>query len=459
MSDESNAVELYRKHRPSLWKHVYGQSAAIKCIEDMLKDGRIPHSMLFTGPSGCGKTTLARILKKKLNCADTDFTELNCAKERGIDMVRDISQSMTLSPLGGNCRIYLLDECFPAGTKVTTFQGLVDIQSVKVGDRVANLNGTGVVTATFKNKVELDRIVKLHFDDGSFLITTKQHEIFTEKGWVEAQNTQENHCIKDQTKRIRVDRVEVYEQGCNESSFVGAIGDREKNQGYAGFYDIEVSGHPSYFANGIPVHNCHRLTGDGMSSLLKMLEDTPKHVYFFLCTTDPRKLLKTILTRCTEIKLQPLGKDDLLGLLSHVCKLEKIELNTDLQEKIAEVADGSARMALVLLHQVIRIKDPKEQMELIEASDTSTKAWDIVKGLLWEKCTWTTMAGIINGIEGDDWEGLRRLILANATTTMLKGGKQAARAAAIANTFQYPWYDIGGKPGMILACYNVLSDK
>jgi len=103
-------MELYKKHRPTKLSELIGQDTAVGVLTDLGKKKRIPHFLLLTGGSGQGKTTLARILKTKLKCSDQDFTELNCADFRGVDMVRDIRRAITLAPLAGPCRIWLIDE-------------------------------------------------------------------------------------------------------------------------------------------------------------------------------------------------------------------------------------------------------------------------------------------------------------------------------------------------------------
>ena len=104
-------MELYKAHRPALFKHVYGQDAAVASLEDALSNGRTPHAFLFSGPAGVGKTTLARILAKKLGCGESggfknlddnmDFVEINAADFRGVDTIRDIRSKTGLMPIAG----------------------------------------------------------------------------------------------------------------------------------------------------------------------------------------------------------------------------------------------------------------------------------------------------------------------------------------------------------------------
>jgi len=55
----------------------------------------------------------------------------------------------------------------------------------------------------------------------------------------------------------------------------------------------------------------HQLSRDGQHAALKIWEDTPDHVYFFLCTTDPQKLLPTIRTRCCEMPVRHLTEKEI----------------------------------------------------------------------------------------------------------------------------------------------------
>lgn len=104
--------ELHLEERPTSFKQVVGQDTACQQLIQMAKgENGIPHCLLFTGPSGCGKTTLARIVRRRLDCGDSDFCEINAAENRGIDMVRQIQTRVGLAPINGTTRVWLVDEC------------------------------------------------------------------------------------------------------------------------------------------------------------------------------------------------------------------------------------------------------------------------------------------------------------------------------------------------------------
>lgn len=104
-------MELYRTYRPSMFKDVLGQDSVIKSMRGLLKKKNFPHASLTTGLSGCGKTTLLRIVANKLCCGEHDFTEMNCADMRGIEDIRKIRNIMSLKPISGDVRVWILDEC------------------------------------------------------------------------------------------------------------------------------------------------------------------------------------------------------------------------------------------------------------------------------------------------------------------------------------------------------------
>jgi DNA polymerase III gamma/tau subunit len=305
-------ADLATKYRPATFKDVYGQQDAVKVLTDLLKNrDRLPHAFLFSGPSGCGKTTLARILKKKLLCGDHDFHELNCADDRGIEVMRGIRSRMNMSPMNGEVIIWLIDEA-------------------------------------------------------------------------------------------------------------------------------------------------HKLTNDAQNALLKPLEEPPDHVYFMLCTTDPDKLITTIRNRCHPVNLKGLNDKDLRELIGSITKQEKTKLTEDVVDKLVEVADGSARRALVLLNGIIGLNSEQEQLDAVLKGDIQRQAIEIARTLIKPGAKWSDMTPILKAVN-EDPEQIRRMVLGYATTLMLSGnGKLWGRASLIITCFSEPFYNTG-RAGLVNACYDVLQ--
>ena len=303
--------ELYKKHRPRSLKKIIGQDSAVNVLSEMIEENRIPHTILFTGPSGVGKTTIARILKKELNCGKYDFNEMNCADLRGIDDVRRIRDRINQAPLNGDCRIWLVDEC-------------------------------------------------------------------------------------------------------------------------------------------------HKMTKDAQNAFLKMLEDTPEHVYFFLATTDPQKIIKTIKTRCTPINLKPISESDLTKLLKRTIKDENKKIPENVIQKIVENSEGSARQAMVFLNQIIGLKKKREMLEVIIAPSTEVQAIEIARALFNTKTNWSAMAKILTDSAKEEPEQIRWMVLGYAKAVLLKAsGKKAVQAHRVIESFRDHFYDCK-HAGLVAACYEII---
>lgn len=104
-------MPLHTDYRPKTIEDIVGNETAIESLASVLNREDIPPSFFFTGLPGGGKTTLARIIKEHLSISDMDFYEYNAANTRGIDTIRQIAENCQLSPMGGDKKLYLLDEC------------------------------------------------------------------------------------------------------------------------------------------------------------------------------------------------------------------------------------------------------------------------------------------------------------------------------------------------------------
>jgi len=105
------------------------------------------------------------------------------------------------------------------------------------------------------------------------------------------------------------------------------------------------------------IDEAHMLTNEAFNSLLKILEEPPKHVVFILATTEPNKIPATILSRLQKFNLKPHPKHAIIQRLKHVCKLEGIYATEEALSMIAERAEGSMRDALILLEQASIFSD------------------------------------------------------------------------------------------------------
>lgn len=302
--------ELYNDYRPEEFTDVHGQDTAVAVLQGMIARKSVPHGLLFSGPSGCGKTTLARIFRRKIGCGDIDYHEMNCADVRGIDHIREIARQMRLAPMGGRCRVYLIDEA-------------------------------------------------------------------------------------------------------------------------------------------------HRLTTDAQSAMLKMIEDAPAHVYFFLATTDPRKILATVRTRCTDVTVNAVAPAQLIDILRGVASKAGVKIDKEIAAAIAEASDGSARRAVVILDQIAAVEDKATRMDLIRRADVAAVGIEIARAL-YQRKPWAAVAPLIKSCD-EDPEGLRYVIMGYAQSILLSG-KSDERAFEMIDEFSRNFFD-SKKAGLTAAAYLLSKAK
>lgn len=299
-------MSLHLDYRPDNTESMVGNEDTLAAFESIFKRKSKPHAFLFTGPAGSGKTTLARIAVDLLDCCESEFTELDAADFRGIDMVRDLRRKMHYRPSRGPCRVWLLDEC-------------------------------------------------------------------------------------------------------------------------------------------------HKLTTDAQEALLKALEDTPKHIYLLLATTNPEKLKTTLKRRCTPFELSALSVSQIKTHLSEVSDEEKKKVPDEVLKQISQDCIGSLGMALMLLDKIIDM--PKKQMLAAakRAAAEESETIELCRALI-KKAPWKSITKILRGLTAEP-ETARRNVLGYCNSVILNG--DSPRAFLIMDAFSEPFYDTGA-PGLTLACYNAL---
>ncbi len=100
------------------------------------------------------------------------------------------------------------------------------------------------------------------------------------------------------------------------------------------------------------IDEVHMLTTAAFNALLKTLEEPPAHVIFVLCTTDPQKILETILSRCQRFDFHRIGNEDIEHRLAYVCEREGFDYDDEALAIVARHAKGGMRDALSMLEQL-----------------------------------------------------------------------------------------------------------
>lgn len=122
---------LYREWRPATFSEVSGQEHVKRTLTNMLRQGRVPHALLFSGPRGTGKTTMAKIMARAVNChngvtaepclkcpaclgvtdnTSLDVLEIDAASNRGIDEIRELREHVKFAPTQLRLKVYIIDE-------------------------------------------------------------------------------------------------------------------------------------------------------------------------------------------------------------------------------------------------------------------------------------------------------------------------------------------------------------
>ncbi|HYO09918.1 MAG TPA: DNA polymerase III subunit gamma/tau, partial [Tepidisphaeraceae bacterium] len=114
------------------------------------------------------------------------------------------------------------------------------------------------------------------------------------------------------------------------------------------------------------IDEVHMLSKAAFNALLKTMEEPPEHVKFILATTEPEKVLPTILSRCQRYDFRNIPTREIAGHLKSICKEEKIQAEEDALLLVAKAGAGSMRDSLSLLDRLLSVGEKKLTVEMIE---------------------------------------------------------------------------------------------
>lgn len=116
------------------------------------------------------------------------------------------------------------------------------------------------------------------------------------------------------------------------------------------------------------IDECHMLSTAAFNALLKTLEEPPNRVIFVLATTDPQRVLPTIISRCQRFDYRRIPLISMVDHLRYIATQEKIEITPEALTLVANIANGGLRDAESLL----------DQLSLLPTEITTDKVWDLV---------------------------------------------------------------------------------
>ncbi|CAD5919733.1 DNA polymerase III subunit gamma/tau [Planktothrix tepida] len=384
---------LHHKYRPQTFAHLVGQEAIATTLTNAIESQRIAPAYLFTGPRGTGKTSSARILAKSLNCLATgkptatpcgvcdvckgitngstlDVIEIDAASNTGVDNIRELIERSQFAPVQCRYKVYVIDECLTGDSLVQTRDGLIRIDQPQLkGKEVLSYNEDQEIWEYKKVLRWLDqgeRSTLIIKTNNCEIRCTDNHLLRTETGWIQAKNVREGMKILSPVN-VGVERslnsIQSRQWNTSLETVVSVqVGEITK------VYDIEVEDHHNFVANGLLVHNCHMLSTAAFNALLKTLEEPPDRVVFVLATTDPQRVLATIISRCQRFDFRRIPLDSMVKHLQYIAQQENINIASDAIFMVAQIAQGGLRDAESLL----------DQLSLLSGEITVEKVWDLV---------------------------------------------------------------------------------
>lgn len=134
------------------------------------------------------------------------------------------------------------------------------------------------------------------------------------------------------------------------------------------------------------IDEVHMLSNEAFNALLKTFEEPPANVIFILATTEPHKVIETIVSRCQRFDLRRITTDDIVRRLREISDIEKIKITDDALSTIAKNVSGGLRDSLALLDQVsilgAREEITKETIENLLGKVTFDVAFDFLNKIL-----------------------------------------------------------------------------
>ena len=211
----------------------------------------------------------------------------------------------------------------------------------------SEIAGEGDIVKTLKNSLDNDRISHAYLFSGPRGVGKTTSARLIAKGV---------NCLKNGISSSPCNECENCREIDN-GSFIDLIEiDAASNRGIDEIRELKdkINYQPSKGRKKIYIiDEVHMLTKEAFNALLKTLEEPPEHVIFILATTEPDKILPTIISRCQRYDFKSLTYIEVKDKLSEICCGENVEIDEGSLGLIYESSGGSMRDAISILERVI----------------------------------------------------------------------------------------------------------
>jgi len=257
--------------------------------------------------------------------------------------------------------------------------------------------------------------------------------------------------IAKETKAIEKNIIEIDSGANNGVEFVKEL--------------VENLKHPAFGGNNtkvVIIDEIQNLASDkAWTSLFKIMEEPPKHLYFILCTSEFSRVPEAIKRRCSKFYLKSIDTDTMIEYIKTICKKEDIDLEEDSIDLIVNKSNGSIGVALGYLSTVRYATTEKEVEELLEEVVSNEQVGNLCKVLANpDKYNYTKAKYIIKDLKGLNPESIRIQIINYITACLLNSkGKEELKFLSILQSFINPFPYQTGFANLLLAVADVFYEK
>jgi DNA polymerase-3 subunit gamma/tau len=203
----------------------------------------------------------------------------------------------------------------------------------------------------------------------------------------------------------------------------------------------------------------HQTNKEFQNALLKSLEDTPPHVFFFCCTTEPTKLLPTFRDRAQTYRVSQLDDKDLESLADSVAEKAKLDIPQKTIKRAVDAADGTPRTLLVLLNDIVGMSKREMITHKFDTLDELPEIINLCRALLGKE-SWGKVRVIVRDLlKKEDPKSIQNAVCGYMRAVLLKDDNPPMQAQIALEVFSETSFFDMAKDRLVVCCRRALEDE